>query len=282
MNYRHGFHAGNFADVFKHAVLARILSHLGRKEQPFRVIDTHAGAGLYDLQAEEAMRTGEWRDGIGRLRAGVADPNLAEWLSPYLAAVAAADPEGSGRMYPGSPVIALALMRRTDRLVACEREPNAARELAANLRRDRRARAVEIDGWMALNAYVPPKERRGLVVIDPPFEARDEFARLATAAAAAWRKWPTGIYLIWYPIKDRSGPEALARELVSAGISALLRAELDIGARPESSRLGATGLLVINPPWRLDDELARFLPALGSILGSGEGAATRLDWLAGK
>ena len=282
MNYRHGFHAGNFADVVKHAVLARILTHLGRKEQPYRVIDTHAGAGLYDLEADEAMRTGEWRDGIGRLRAGVADRSLAEWLSPYLAAVRAADPEGAGRMYPGSPLIALALMRATDRLIACEREPGAARELAANLRRDRRARAIEIDGWMALNAYVPPKERRGVVVIDPPFEARDEFARLSTAAAAAWRKWPTGIYLLWYPIKDRSGPEALARDLVTAGVPALLRAELDIGARPVATRLGATGLMVINPPWRLDDELARHLPALGAVLGSGTGAATRLDWLAGK
>ena len=167
-------------------------------------------------------------------------------------------------------------MAPTD-LIACEREPNAARDLAALLRRDRRARAVEIDGWMALNAYVPPKERRGLVLIDPPFEARDEFARLATAAAAAWRKWPTGIYLIWYPIKDRSGPQALARELVSAGISALLRAELDIGPRPESSRLGATGLMVINPPLATRRR-TRPLPAgTGGHSGFGRGAPPRVS-----
>jgi 23S rRNA (adenine2030-N6)-methyltransferase len=282
MNYRHGFHAGNFADVLKHAVLARILVHLGHKESPFRVIDTHAGAGLYDLDADAALRTGEWRDGIGRLRAGLQGGDLDEWLAPYLAAVAAAEAQGRGHLYPGSPMIALTLMRPGDRLIACEREPSAARELAANLRRDHRARAIEIDGWMGLNAYVPPKERRGLVVIDPPFEDRDEFARLAAAVAAAWRKWPTGIYLIWYPIKDRDGPQALARDLLAAGVTALLRVEIDVGTRPASTHLGAAGLLLINPPWHLDDELARFLPALAAILGTGKGVATRLDRLAEK
>lgn len=282
MNYRHGFHAGNFADVVKHAVMARILVRLGDKVQPYRVIDTHAGAGLYDLNAEEAMRTGEWRDGIARLRAGVRDPDLAAWLAPYLAVVAAADPEGRGRMYPGSPLIALGLMRTADRLIACEREPFAAAALAAHLRHDRRAKAIAIDGWTAVNAFVPPKERRGLVVIDPPFEARDEFARLGAATAAAWRKWPTGIYLLWYPIKDRGGPNALARDLVAAGLSAILRIEVAVGTRPQAGRLGAAGLLVVNPPWRLDDELGRVLPALADQLGTGAGATARLDWLAEK
>jgi 23S rRNA (adenine2030-N6)-methyltransferase len=280
MNYRHGFHAGNFADVVKHAVLARILLHLAGKEQPFRVIDTHAGAGLYDLSSEQAMRTGEWQGGIARLRASLDDPDLAAWLAPYLAAVDAADPQG--QLYPGSPSIALHLMRAHDRLIACEQEPGAAAMLTAHLARDRRAKAIALDGWLALNAYVPPKERRGLVVIDPPFEERDEFAHLAKAAAGAWRKWPTGIYLLWYPIKDPGGRAALARDLRAAGVSAILRAEIDVGAPTIPGRLGAAGLLIVNPPWHLDDDLGRMLPKLADLLATGAGAAARLDWIAEK
>src|SRR5579871_1441945 len=200
MNYRHAFHAGNLADVLKHAVLARILTHLGEKAAAFRVIDTHAGAGLYDLASEPATRTAEWRDGIGRLLAAELPDDIRALLAPYLAGVAAANPAGGLRRYPGSPLIALDLMRPQDRLVACELEPGAAASLAANLRRDTRARAVTIDGWVALNAYVPPKERRGVVLIDPPYEAKDEFVRLADALGTARRKWATGIFLLWYPI----------------------------------------------------------------------------------
>src|SRR5262245_31238311 len=188
MNYRHAFHAGNFADVVKHAVLARILVHLGEKAAAFRVIDTHAGAGLYDLASEAARRTGEWRDGIGRLIDAGLPADIGALLTPYLAAVRAANPGRGLRRYPGSPRIALDLMRPQDRLTACELEPGAATALAANLRRDARARAVKIDGWMALNAYVPPKERRGVVLIDPPYEDKQEFARLADALAAAQPK----------------------------------------------------------------------------------------------
>src|SRR5215471_3105059 len=174
MNYRHAFHAGNFADVLKHAVLSRILVHLGEKAAAYRVIATHAGAGLYDLTAEPATRTGEWRDGIGRLVGASLPDDIRALLAPYLAVVAAANPGGGLARYPGSPLIALGLMRPQDRLVACELEPGAAAALAAELRRDTRARAVAIDGWTALNAYVPPKERRGIVLIDPPYEDKHE------------------------------------------------------------------------------------------------------------
>ena len=177
MNYRHAFHAGNFADVLKHAVLARILVHLAEKAAAFRVIDTHAGAGLYDLSSEAATRTGEWRDGIGRLIGAKLPDEIRALLAPYLAAVTAANQSGTLHRYPGSPLIALSLMRPQDRLVACELEPGAAAALAANLRRDARARAVAIDGWIALNAYVPPKERRGVVLIDPPYEDKSRLMR---------------------------------------------------------------------------------------------------------
>jgi 23S rRNA (adenine2030-N6)-methyltransferase len=276
MNYRHAFHAGNFADVVKHAVLARILVHLRDKDAAFRVIDTHAGAGLYDLQSEEAERTGEWRSGIGRLIAAECEPDMRALLAPYLDAVAAFNADGGLRWYPGSPLLAQALMRPQDRLVACELEPGAAAELQAHLRRDRRAKAVAIDGWTGLNAYVPPKERRGVVVIDPPFEARDEFARIASAIAAARRKWASGIYLIWYPIKERSGPDALAASL-AGGDAKVLRVELALPGDP--GRLAATGLLIVNPPWRLDNDIQRLLPYVTRSMAAQDGVRIDVSWL---
>lgn len=286
MNYRHAFHAGNFADVLKHAVLARILTHLGDKAAAYRVIDTHAGAGLYDLASEPATRTGEWRDGIGRLIDVTLPDHIRALLAPYLAAVAAANPGGGLRRYPGSPRIALGLMRPQDRLVACELEPGAAAALAAHLRRDTRARAVKIDGWMALNAYVPPKERRGVVLIDPPYEDKHEFARLGAALAAAQRKWATGIFLLWYPIKDRSGPDRLAAALrrgATAKIAPkILRAELAWASDDASGRLSGAGLIVVNPPWRLAEELEQLLASLLSVLGPPAVGQMKIDWLAGE
>jgi 23S rRNA (adenine2030-N6)-methyltransferase len=278
MNYRHGFHAGNFADVVKHATLARIISYLRQKPAPFRVIDTHAGAGLYDLGGAEAARTGEWRQGIGRLRGAQLAPAAQSLLSPYLEAVAACNPGGGTKTYPGSPLLVRAWLRPRDRLIACEREPQAAAALARNLATSTRAKAVAIDGWTALSAYIPPKERRGMVLIDPPYEAPDEFTRLAEAVAQARRKWAGGIYLIWYPIKDRSGPDGLAKRLQALEIDKILRAEMTIARVPAADRLIGTGLLIVNPPWTLEQELSVLLPALAGCLAPGEGGF-RLDWL---
>ncbi len=264
MNYRHAFHAGNFADVVKHAVLTRILTHLRDKPQPFRVIDTHAGAGLYDLAGPDANRTGEWRAGIGRLTAAKLVPPARDLLAPYLDAVAAFNRDGQIRRYPGSPLVALRLMRPQDRLIACELEPNAAAALTNNLRADKRAKAIAIDGFVAINAYVPPKERRGLVLIDPPFEATDEFTRLAKSIQDVHRKWATGIFLAWYPRKDPHAVGALATRIRRSGIAKVLRVELDLGNSP--ARLAGAGLLIVNPPWRLEHELAILLPALAAAL----------------
>jgi 23S rRNA (adenine2030-N6)-methyltransferase len=278
MNYRHAFHAGNFADVVKHAVLARIITHLKEKPAAFRVIDTHAGAGLYDLSGPEASRTGEWREGIGRLLAAPLAPGVRALLAPYLDAVAALNPGPDLKVYPGSPALAQSLLRDQDRLVACEPEPNAARALATFVHGDARAKAVAIDGYTALNAYVPPKERRGLVLIDPPYEQPDEFERLAQALAAAHRKWPTGIYGLWYPIKHLRETAAFARRIAASGIARVLRAELTL-ARTDGERLGGSGLIVVNPPWRLEEELCVLMPALAKALGAAPAGATRLDWL---
>jgi 23S rRNA (adenine2030-N6)-methyltransferase len=279
MNYRHAFHAGNFADVVKHATLARIVSYLREKPAPFRVIDTHAGAGLYDLTAAEAVRTGEAREGIGRLLEARLAPEVRALLSPYLDAVAALNPGGGLTVYPGSPLLVRAWLRPRDRLIACELEPRAAAALAKNLATSTRAKALAIDGWTALSAYLPPKERRGLVLIDPPYEAPDEFARLAQAFERAQRKWANGIYLLWYPIKDRSGPEALAKQLKALGISKILRAEMTIAPVPAADRLVGAGLIIVNPPWTLEQELALLLPALAECLSPDQGGF-RLDWLA--
>jgi 23S rRNA (adenine2030-N6)-methyltransferase len=282
MNYRHAFHAGSFADVVKHIVLVRILLHLRAKPAAFRVIDTHAGAGLYDLAGDEAARSGEWREGIGRLVTAVIAEEARALIAPYLGAVAACN-VGAGRLavYPGSPVLVRALLRPQDRLIACELEPNAAAALARNLRRDARSKAVAIDGWTALNAYVPPKERRGVVLIDPPFEDAADFQRLAHGLAAAHRKWPGGIYLLWYPIKEREAPDALARRLRQSGVGKILRAELRVAVPAASTRLAACGLIVVNPPWTLAGELEILLPELAAALAGAEGAH-RVDWLAGE
>jgi 23S rRNA (adenine2030-N6)-methyltransferase len=276
MNYRHAFHAGGPADVLKHAVLARILVHLLNKPAAFRVIDTHAGAGLYDLRGPEATRSPEWRDGIGRLLSAPIDAEALALLAPYLDVVRALNPGGELASYPGSPLLVRALLRSQDHLVACELEPNAAAALAHNLGRDRRAKAVAIDGWTALNAYVPPPERRGVVLIDPPFEEVGEFSRLAQAVEAAHRKWATGIFLLWYPLKGRQDSDALARRLRRSAIPKVLRVEVDFAEQGEPGRLAGCGLIAVNPPWMLAEEMKILLPLFAGIFTRDH----RLDWIA--
>jgi 23S rRNA (adenine2030-N6)-methyltransferase len=288
MNYQHAFHAGNFADVHKHVVLTRILEYLRQKPSAFRVIDTHAGAGRYDLFGPEAVRSEEWRDGIGRVfgavhtkthppKAGRSDDAQA-LLAPYLDIIAALNPGGDLRTYPGSPLIALALMRRQDRLIACELEPRAAGLLKTALKGDARAKVLAIDGWMALKANVPPKERRGVVIVDPPYEDVTDFKRLSATLAEAHRKWPNGIYLFWYPIKERDAPDALARRLRQLAIAKILRCEMMLGAPRADAGLVGSGLIVVNPPHVLERDLRIILPALGNLLLPH--ATHRLDWLA--
>ncbi len=283
MNYRHAFHAGNFADVVKHAVLSRIVMYLREKPAAFRVIDTHAGSGVYDLAGPEAARTGEWREGIGRLVGeGAADVPAAAraLLAPYLDAVASLNPGGLLTTYPGSPALAQAMLRRQDRLIACELEPQAAAALNNRLRGDPRAKALAIDGWTALAAYVPPKERRGVVLIDPPFEQPDEYSRLANGIAGAHRKWATGIYLLWYPIKDAAEAAAFVRKLGRLGIARMLRVELIVATGSELSGLRGSGLVAVNPPWTLHDELKLLLPALATALRRNSDSKLTLDWIA--
>jgi 23S rRNA (adenine2030-N6)-methyltransferase len=282
MNYRHAFHAGSFADVFKHAVLGRILHYLRRKPAAFRVIDTHAGAGLYDLTGAEASRGGEWRDGIERLLAAQLAPEIVELLAPYLEVVGALNERGRLKTYPGSPALARAWLRPQDRLIACELEPQAAAALGRNLQGDARIKTLAIDGWTALSAYVPPKERRGLVLVDPPFEQDGDFFHVSRGLGLAHRKWATGIYALWYPIKGRSEPEALAKRLRRLAIAKILRAELIVAPLSDPTRLNGSGLILVNPPFPLEKELLVLMPALANVLGRGGKGSFRLDWLAGE
>ena len=260
MNYRHAFHAGNFADVVKHVILTRILQHLRAKPAPFRFIDTHAGEGLYDLGAEAAVRTGEWRDGVGRLRAtNFAEP-VAGLLAPYLAILARIGDTG----YPGSPLVAADMLRPGDRMICSEIVPVAAARLQSAL--PKRSKVATLDGFVALNAFIPPVERRGLVLIDPPFEDPDEFNRLSAALAAAHRKWATGIFLVWYPLKTVQAGSAFAQSLVAAGLERMLRLELWVDTPRPSARLAGAGLLIVNPPYPLAAEADILLPALTKIL----------------
>jgi 23S rRNA (adenine2030-N6)-methyltransferase len=285
MNYRHAFHAGNFADVIKHIVLVRILLYLQEKNAAFRVIDTHAGAGHYDLTGEEAERSGEWLTGIARILQARFSENTLALIKPYLDIVRAFNPQGGQlKAYPGSPLIARALLRPQDRLTACELEDKARKALIDTLRRDTQARVVDLDGWTALPAFVPPKERRGLVLIDPPYEQKDEFERLATGFREAFAKWPTGSYLLWYPAKSRRVTDELARQVAQTVGQAkppgkCLRVEFSVAPQTADTGLTSAGLLVVNPPWTLASELKAILPELEKPLGQGGAGRFRLETL---
>lgn len=280
MNYRHAYHAGNFADVFKHVLLRQAVRHLAAKPSPFVLIDTHAGIGLYDLQGDEAGRTGESAGGITRLRAE-ADP--PEAVAEYLAAVAAENPEGDGgiRHYPGSPRLLAPLLRLGDRLLLAEMHPDDARTLDITMGRDRRIRVHAGDGYKALKGWVPPPERRGLVLIDPPFENRDEFQTLVLALTEALKRWRTGTYVIWYPIKDWLESESFLAALADIpDMPPTWVAKLMIrGIVPGLPRLDGCGMVFVNPPWAVLKDAETVLPYLARVLAAGEGAEATADWL---
>ena len=272
MNYRHAYHAGNFADVHKHAILTLLLAHLRRKETPFHVLDTHAGIGRYDLSGVEAGKTGEYEGGIAKLLAGPGHP----LLSDYLERVRAENPAGGLRFYPGSPALIRATLRESDRLTLVELHPEDAATLRALFKRDRQVIIREEDAYQALKACLPPKERRGLVLIDPPYEVTDEFQRMAKGLAEALKRWPTGIYALWYPIKSPAEVARFKDELVNFG-KPCLTAELMLRVPEDETKLNGSGLAVINPPWQLDEQMAALLPLLQDALGCQGG--THLQWL---
>jgi 23S rRNA (adenine2030-N6)-methyltransferase len=269
MNYRHAFHAGNFADVVKHIALVHILLHLRKKETPFAVIDSHAGRGLYDLASDEALRTGEAANGIEKLR-GLKGP---EALNRYLALVEESGPN----KYPGSPLLAAKMLRSQDRLVAIEKHPEEAAALKQALAPFRKARAEEGDGYARLMALLPPPERRGLVLLDPPFEAPDEFETAAEAVAGALRRFATSIFLLWYPVKSPAAARAFCGEVLACGPAKVLN--IEIGVEAGEGKLAKAGLLVLNPPFGFDTGMGEILGLIAPRLPGGKAA---LEWLRGE
>ena len=277
MNYRHAYHVGNFADVLKHVTLVALLEHLGRKDTPYFLLDTHAGRGDYPLAAPETQRAGEYRDGILRLL-GAEHPPPA--VARYLDVVRELGFEdGHLVTYPGSPRIAVALLRIDDRAALCELEPREAAALRALFRGHARAQVHERDGYEALLALVPPREKRGLVLLDPPFEQPDEFDRLERALVLAHDRWPGGVYAAWYPIKAGGADGRFLARMEASGIRRQLVAELTIERDDSPGGLNGAGMLIVNPPWQLDERLAGALPWLQQRLAAERRGRQRVSWL---
>lgn len=277
MNYRHAFHAGNFADVFKHLVLVCLLKALQRKDKGFAYLETHAGAGRYDLRGPEARQTGEFENGIARLWGPptAAEPALAE----YLAAVRAVNRGPRLRYYPGSPRIARFLLRPQDRMRLAEQAPAECARLQAEFADDARVTVRCGDGYALLKGWLPPPERRGLVLVDPPYERVDEWEHTGKALRLAAKRWREGSYAVWYPLKAGTPVERFKSALVSSGLRKILLAELGVWPMDSPFRLNGCGMLCVNPPWRLDTDLRGVLETLAARLQQGPSAATRVQWL---
>ena len=278
MNYRHAYHAGNAADVLKHAVVALVIEHLKAKPAPFAVIDVHAGRGDYDLDGIEARKTEESLDGIAALF-GKPAPHPA--FAPYLDAVAAVNPDGALRRYPGSPRLARLLMRPQDRLVCAELHPDEHLALKAAFAGDSQVAVHRQDAYAGLKAFLPPKEKRALALIDPPFEQPDEFERMADGLAQAYSRCPNAIYLLWRPIKERPAIWRYQEALAATGIPRILTVELTVHDEDTHLRLNGSGLEIVNPPWRLDESLSEALPLLRAALPH-DGGGTKVAWLVGE
>jgi 23S rRNA (adenine2030-N6)-methyltransferase len=282
MNYRHAFHAGGFVDVTKHLILTRLVEYLKRKPAAFRVIDTHAGIGRYDLASEEARRSPEWMEGIQRLLDQPLPAAAAALAAPYLEVVRAENPGDELRWYPGSPWLVRKLLRLQDRLFAMELHPDDAKTLAALFAGDVQTRVIGLDGWLALGSQLPPKEKRGLVLIDPPFEEPGEFDRLAEGLVRAHRRWPGGVYALWYPVKDPRERDGFLGALLETGIPKILRTELAVRSPARPPRLFGTGMIIVNPPFTLKEELETLLPPLADRLADGGRGGTTIEWLRGE
>ena len=290
MNYRHAYHAGNFADVLKHSVLFALIEAMQAKPTPFAFIDTHAGSGCYALDSTEAGKTGEYKDGISRLlfpdlypnnannsKAQALPPLLRRWLDAILRLPGN---DHGLKLYPGSPLQAANAMRDIDSVQLCELHPEEATRLRDLFHHDHRVHVHQRNGYEALKALLPPKEKRGLVLIDPPYEAQDsEYRVIEKALKAALERWPTGVYAVWYPIKLRSQVQPFHRWLQNCGARRVLRAELMVHPDDSPLRLNGSGMVILNAPWKLDDALRDSLRAMAPMLSQERPAQWRLDWL---
>ncbi|MDO6707435.1 23S rRNA (adenine(2030)-N(6))-methyltransferase RlmJ [Photobacterium sp. 1_MG-2023] len=275
LSYRHSFHAGNHADVLKHIVQSLILDALKQKEKPFVYHDTHSGVGRYDLQDERSEKTGEFLQGIARVWQR---DDLPEALASYLDAIRVLNAGDTLRYYPGSPKVARAQIREQDRMVLSELHPTDFPLLLQEFRGDRQVRIYKEDGFARLKASLPPKERRGLVLIDPPYELKHEYMDVVDAIEESVHRWATGTYAIWYPVVYRSNIDAMLAGLEDLGIRKILQIELGVEPDTEERGMTASGMIVINPPWKLESQMATLLPWLQSVIAPTRGHTT-LRWV---
>lgn len=280
MNYRHAYHAGNFADVFKHTILIGLLEALKAKRTPFCYIDTHAGRGRYDLGSEQARKTQEAADGILRLLSQSQLPSLLHIYINLVRSLNTRGAETESSSYPGSPLLAQLLLREDDRALLCETQPREALALRTLFRHQAQVHVHERDGYEALPALVPPREKRGLVLIDPPYEVQlDEFKYIQKALAAALERWPGGCYAVWYPIKLRPPLEPFKRWLREQKLPKVLIAEWLLHPDNSNLRLNGTGMAIINPPWRFQRTLEELLGALDTSLAQSRFSRHQIEWL---
>ncbi len=258
MNYRHIYHAGNFADVFKHIIVTRIVEYLKCKEKAFRVIDTHAGIGIYDLSSLEAYKTGEWREGIQQLFSAPISEDLTALLSPWCNIINSLN-EGEKEIlfYPGSPFVIRQLLRKQDRLTAIELHDEDYHILAKNFAGDYQTKVLHLDGWLSLNAHLPPKEKRGFILVDPPFEKTGEFSRLIEGLMKAYRRFPGGIYALWYPVKHDTEIENFLYALYQTKIPKILQLEMHVRKSSMPPTMRGSGMILINPPYLFEEEMKK-------------------------
>jgi 23S rRNA (adenine2030-N6)-methyltransferase len=278
VNYRHAYHAGNHADVLKHVVLARVIAHMMKKDKPFRVIDAHAGIGLYDLSGTEAGKTGEWQGGIGKLAEPLA-PEAEALIAAYRQVIADLNPGGGLRFYPGSPELALRLMRETDSLLANELHPDDAVALERHFLRDRRVEVTSMDAETCLKARLPPSERRGVILIDPPYEAKDETEKTVRMLAHGLRRFAQGVYLVWYPVKADATAETIVSAVKEMGVAATLNVEMRVREAFAAGGLAGSGVVILNAPWKIDEDLRLLVPALAQRMGLGQWGRGSVEWL---
>jgi 23S rRNA (adenine2030-N6)-methyltransferase len=277
--YRHLFHAGNFADVFKHALLTQLVIALGRKDKPFLYLDTHAGIGRYDFTHAWAQKNEEYRDGIARI---FNRSDFPEAVRPYLDAVHEANPDGELRFYPGSPLLVRALLRGSDRMALAELNRDDCARLQKEFSGDRRTQVRNMDGYQALKAFLPPKERRALVLIDSSFDRANEFRRIAEALAMALQRFATGVYAIWYPMMEATAVRGFERRIVDSGVRELLKLEFAVRAANSQGRLPGSAMLVVNPPYGFDKLASSMLHWLWKALSPDGDGRYRVKWLVGE
>ncbi|WP_455478447.1 23S rRNA (adenine(2030)-N(6))-methyltransferase RlmJ [Bartonella sp. B10] len=279
MNYRHIYHAGGFADVFKHIIVTRIVEYLKRKEKAFRVVDTHAGIGIYDLSSIEARKTGEWQEGIQRLLSTTIPENLNTFLGAWYDIIYTLNKGKRIVLYPGSPVLIRQLLRKQDRLTAIELHYEDYEILAQNFSGDYQTKVLHLDGWLSLNSHLPPKEKRGLILVDPPFEKPDEFSRLIEGLVKAYRRFPRGIYAFWYPVKYDKEIKNFLHALYQTGIPKILQLEMRVKKSSIPPTMNGSGMILINPPYILEEEMKKISPFLISRLGQDKDAQIINKWI---